>query len=57
MTDPRESHHREEPIFIYELSPELEEELIRRARENSTDPAQEAADILEKHARESEDTE
>ena len=45
-------HHRKETVFIYEMSPQLEEELTRRAAENATDPAEEAADIIEQHIRE-----
>ena len=32
MTEPHDSHRRKELILINDLSPELEEELMRRAR-------------------------
>jgi len=57
MTEPHDSHRRKELILINDLSPELEEELMRRAREKGTGPAEEAAKILERHAREPGDTE
>jgi hypothetical protein len=57
MTEPHDSHRRKELILINDLSPELEEKLMRRAREKKTGPAEEAAKILERHARESGDTE
>jgi predicted DNA-binding protein len=44
-----ESDPSKETVFIHELSPELEEELRRRARQNGRDPSTEAADIIEKH--------
>jgi predicted DNA-binding protein len=44
-----ESDPSKEAVFIHELSPELEEELRRRARQNGHDPSTEAADIIEKH--------
>jgi len=57
MSEPPHPRRRTDPIPLHGLSPELEEELIRRAQENGTDPAEEAADILEKHAREAGETE
>jgi hypothetical protein len=57
MTEPHDSHRRKELILINDLSPELEEELMRRAREKRTGPAEEAAKILERHARETGNTE
>lgn len=50
MTTPQDPHHEKESVIIYDMSPELEEELKRRARETGTDPAAEAARILERHA-------
>jgi predicted DNA-binding protein len=42
----------DETVFLYDLSPELEEALLRRARENGRDPAHEVTDIIEKHVKE-----
>lgn len=46
---------RKETVFLHDLSPELERELIRRARENGRDPAREAADIIKDHVEEDSD--
>lgn len=41
-----------ETVFIYEVSPELEKELERRARESGGDPSTEAAKVIERHVEE-----
>jgi hypothetical protein len=38
-----------ETFFVYDMSPELEEELLRRAREEKTNPSAEATNIIEQH--------
>lgn len=38
-----------ESLIIYDISPQLEQELMRRARENNRDLPAEASEILEKH--------
>ena len=38
-----------ETFFIHDISPQLERELMRRAREKDRDPSAEAAEIIEKH--------
>jgi predicted DNA-binding protein len=43
---------RKEIFFLYELSSELEEELVRRARENGRSPSTEATEIIERHVEE-----
>lgn len=50
MTSPRDPNPEKETVFIYDMSPELEAELLRRANEKGKDPATEAAEILENHA-------
>jgi len=45
-----ESDPRKENVVIYDLSPQLEAELQRRAREKNTSPELEAAKIIEEHA-------
>jgi len=52
MTTPSAPGPEEERAVVFNMSPELEAELMRRAREKGTDPATEAAKILEDHARE-----
>lgn len=47
----------EEKSVVFDISPQLEAELLRRAREKGTDPPKLAAEILEEHAQESGDTE
>lgn len=49
MSSPSESDPRKEKIVIYDISPQLEAELQRRAREKNTSPESEAAKILEEH--------
>lgn len=41
-----------ETILLYEVSPELEKELVRRARESGGDPSTEAAKVIERHVEE-----
>ena len=48
-----ESEPEKETIFIHEISPQLEEELMRRARENGRDPSEEASELIEEQIRES----
>jgi hypothetical protein len=42
-----------ETIFLYDLSPELEAELLRRAAAAGRDASTEAAEIIERHLQES----
>lgn len=56
MEVPRESDPRKETLFIHELSPELAEELVRRARENGHDAGEEAAEIIQRHIEENGDS-
>ena len=44
-----------ETILLHDISPELEEELLSRARENGCDPSRKAADIIERHIEENSD--
>jgi len=55
MLGPDQPDPRKETVFIHHLSPELEAELLRRARENGRDASHEAADILEHHVEEDSD--
>jgi len=55
MTSPRDEEQQKETVVFYDMSPELEEELLRRARQSDTDPSTEAAKILEDHARDAGD--
>ncbi len=48
MSSP-ECHPEKETFFIHDLSPHLQRELMRRARENNRDASAEASDIIEKH--------
>lgn len=43
-----------ETVFLHELSPALERELLRRARAHGRDLPDEAAEIIEKHVAEDE---
>lgn len=52
MTPHSPSNPTKETVFIYELSPELETELVRRAREHGRDPSTEAAKVIERHVEE-----
>jgi hypothetical protein len=47
-----DSDPEKEVFFIHDISPQLERELMRRARENDRDPSAEATDIIEKHIEE-----
>ena len=52
MKPPSPSDPEKESVVVYNISQQLEAELLRRARDKGTDPAEEAASILEDHARE-----
>ncbi|MEY3481538.1 MAG: hypothetical protein RIQ71_2313 [Verrucomicrobiota bacterium] len=41
-----------ESVFLYNISPELEQELVRRAERDGTEPAEAAANIIERHVSE-----
>lgn len=56
MEVPRESDPLKETVFIHEISPELAEELLRRARENGHGAEEEAAKIIQRHIEENGDT-
>ena len=47
-----DAHPEKETFFIHDISPQLERELMRRARDNERDPSSEASDIIEKHIEE-----
>ena len=47
-----DAHPEKETVFIYNLSPEAERELIRRARRNNRDASTEVTAIIEKHLEE-----
>jgi hypothetical protein len=47
-----DSQPPKEDFLVYNISPQLESELMRRARENGRDLSAEAADIIEKHVEE-----
>lgn len=51
MSDP-DAHPEKETFFIHDISPQLERELMRRARDNERDPSAEASEIIEKHIEE-----
>ena len=55
MSTPFVPDPEEDRAVVFNMSPELEAELLRRAREKGTDPASEVAEILEDHVRESGD--
>jgi hypothetical protein len=46
---PRNSSPEKETIFLHDISPELEQELMRRAQANRRDPSAEASEIIERH--------
>jgi len=52
MSSHPESDPRKEQVFIYDMSPELEAELLRRARDKGTAPGTEAEGIIERHVEE-----
>ena len=56
MNTPSDPVSEKESAVVFEISPQLEAELLRRAREKGTDPGKIAAKILEEHVRESRDT-
>jgi len=49
MSAPANPNPEKESVVFYDLSPQLEAELLRRAKANGTDPAAEAAKNLEGH--------
>jgi adenylate kinase len=54
MTSP-DSHLEKETFLIHDISPQLERELMRRARDNDRDTSAEASEIIEKHIAEEDD--
>jgi hypothetical protein len=52
MNSPENLDPRKETVLLHHISPELEQELVRRARANGQNPAREAADIIEHHVEE-----
>lgn len=56
MNTPSAPDPDDDRAVVFNMSPQLEAELLRRARENGTDPATEAAKILEDHVRGSGET-
>jgi len=48
MTPP-DDRSEKESLIVYDISPQLEEELLRRARENNRDLPTEASKIIEQH--------
>ena len=46
------SDPEKETIFVHDLTPELEQELIRRAQAHHRDPSAEASEIIERHVEE-----
>jgi len=55
MSAPEPPDPRKETVFIHNISPELEAELLRRARQKGSAPDREAAEIIERHVEENED--
>ena len=51
----RQTDHQKETVFLHGLPAHVEEGLIARAAANGRDPAEEAADIIERHVEESGD--
>ena len=49
------SDPEKETIFVHDLTPELEQELIRRAKARHSDPSTEASEIIERHIEEESD--
>ena len=43
---------KKETIFVHDITPELERELIRRAQAHHRDPSAEASEIIERHVEE-----
>ena len=54
MTSP-DSPPGKETFLIHDISPQLERELMRRARDNDRDKSAEASEIIEKHIAEEDD--
>jgi len=52
MNTPSDPEPENESAIVFEISPKLEAELLRRAREKSATLESEAAEILERHAEE-----
>jgi hypothetical protein len=48
MTAP-DADPEKETVFLHDLSPQLERELMRRAKSNDRDAPAEAAEIIERH--------
>jgi len=57
MNRPEDPAPQKESVLLYDISPQLEAELMRRARESGRPPADEAAEILESHAETEQDAE
>ena len=49
---PHAADPEKETIFLHDISPELEEQLLRRAQANHRDPSAEASAIIERHLQE-----
>ena len=55
MTTP-DADPEKETVFLHDLSPHLERELMRRAEQNGRATSAEAADIIERHIEEEDGT-
>ena len=55
MTTP-DADPEKETVFLHDLSPQLERELMRRAEQNGRETSAEAADIIERHIEEEDGT-
>ena len=55
MNSPEKPDPRLETVFLHHISPELEKELLRRARQHGNDPGREATEIIEQHIEENGD--
>lgn len=53
MDTPESPNTDEDKAVVFDISPQLEAELLRRAREKGSALESEAAEILERHAEES----
>lgn len=49
MSESDDSQQPKETCFLHPLSPQLEKELIRRAKKNGRTPSAEATEIIEQH--------
>ena len=47
-----ENNPEKETVFVHDITPELERELIRRAQARHRDPSTEASEIIERHVEE-----